>query len=501
VKNQRLLPRVAHYGGVFFFVISAFAYLMWLPLGPVSPTMADFSAYYSAGKYWSLGGDPYGVGIWSIEKTLPGFHPSRLELLPFVGPPLSLLLWAAFGVIPYVDAAAIWAIVVIGSAAMLMWIPAHLAQRRLKRTDVLSLLLLALSSGPLVTGISVGQAALPAAAAVGLALLCATQRRWLLMLLAALVAGTLKPNDALAIAAVVREPAALLAIAGSVVAATVASLPITHGIHGIVAYVHLLLSQGGSERLYAYQFASTSVAYGFGMAPRSAEILGSVLSVAALGAIVIAIRMTRANVVDGAAIACALFPFVVPFDHEPDMVIVLLPALLVVFRTHSWTWAIGAAGTVLLCTDPFALMQGWPGLIFAVAMAAVAALQLAALAPPQCKSIRFAPFAIIPFVLAIGLFAPPNHLPLWPATLPAHVSVTPGASASATWHDELVASGLEIRLPWVSLARMLTLFGCLCVGIAMVRTAREGIRSVNQSELPSTDYRATVALLGHATER
>jgi hypothetical protein len=25
-----------------------------------------------------------------IEKTLPGFHPSRLELLPFVGPPLSL---------------------------------------------------------------------------------------------------------------------------------------------------------------------------------------------------------------------------------------------------------------------------------------------------------------------------------------------------------------------------------------------------------------------------
>jgi hypothetical protein len=101
-------------------------------------------------------------------------------------------------------------------------------------------------------------------------------------------------------------------------------------------------------------------------------------------------------------------------------------------------------------------------------------------------------------VLAIGLFAPPNHLPLWPATLPAHVAVAPGASASATWHDELVASGLEIRLPWVSLARMLTLCGCVCIGVAMVRTAREGLRSVDQRDFPSADYRASVALLGHA---
>ena len=89
--------RVAHYGGCVLLAISAFAYLLWIPVGPIGPPLIDFSAYYAAGRYWSHGGDPYGVGIWSIEKTLPGFDPSRLELLPFVGPPLSLLLWAAFG--------------------------------------------------------------------------------------------------------------------------------------------------------------------------------------------------------------------------------------------------------------------------------------------------------------------------------------------------------------------------------------------------------------------
>jgi hypothetical protein len=463
--------RVAHYAGYILLVISAFAYLLWIPLGPIGPPLIDFSAYYAAGRYWSHGGDPYGVGIWSIEKTLPGFDPSRLELLPFVGPPLSLLLWAAFGAIPYVGAAAVWGVVVLASAALLMIIPARLAKRRIGRADAVSLLLLALSSGPLVTGISVGQAALPAVAAVGVAVLCAARRRWLPMTLATIVAGMLKPNDALVIAATVRELAALFVVAGSAIVSVLANASVAHGIRGIITYLHVILNQGASERVYAYQFTPTSIAYGFGMARQAAEALGTVLSVAAIGTIVAAIRLTRANLVDGAAIACAAFPFVLPFEHEPDMVIALLPALLVVFRARGRTWALGAAGTVLLCTNPFALTQGWPGVTFAVTMAAVASLQLAALAPRECRRVRFAPMAVIPLVLAIGLFAPLHHLPLWPATLPAHVAVAPGASASAVWHDELVASRLEDQPPWVSLLRMLTLCGCACIGVAMVRIA------------------------------
>jgi hypothetical protein len=273
----------------------------------------------------------------------------------------SLLLWAAFDAIPYAGAAAVWGVVVLASAALLMIIPARLAKRRIGRADAVSLLLLALSSGPLVTGISVGQAALPAVAAVGVAVLCAARRRWLPMALATIVAGVLKPNDALVIAATVRELPALFVVAGSAIVSVLANASVAHGIRGIIAYLHVILNQGASERVYAYQFTPTSIAYGFGMARQAAETRGTVLSVAAIGTIVATIRLTRANLVDGAAIACAAFPFVLPFEHEPDMVIALLPALLVVFRARGRTWALGAAGTVLLCTNPFALTQGWPG--------------------------------------------------------------------------------------------------------------------------------------------
>ncbi len=406
---------------------------------------------------------------------LPAFQASRFELLPFVGPPSSLLLWAAFGAMTYADAAVVWSGVMVTSAALLMIIPARLALRRIGRADAVSLLLLALSYGPLVTGISVGQAALPAVAAVGVAILCAARRQWLPMAAATIAAGILKPNDALVIAATARELAASLALASSAIISGLASLSVAHGIHGVTAYLEVLLNQWTSERLYAYQFTPASIAYGFGMASHAAATLGTIVSVAAMGVIVAAIRFTRASLVDGAAIACALFPFVLPFEHEPDMVIALLPALLVVFRASGWTWGIGAVGAVLLCANPFALTQGWPGLVFVITMAGVASLQLAALAPIACKRARFVPLFVVPMLmLGIGLFAPSNHLPLWPATLPAHVTVAPGASAAAVWRDELIASQLEKRLPWVSLLRTLTLCGCACVGAAMIRTAIRG---------------------------
>jgi hypothetical protein len=84
-----------------------------------------------------------------------------------------LLLWAAFGAIRYAGAGAVWGVVVFASAALLMIIPARLAKRRIQRADAVSLLLLALASGPLVTGVGVGQAALPAIAAVGVSPSCA----------------------------------------------------------------------------------------------------------------------------------------------------------------------------------------------------------------------------------------------------------------------------------------------------------------------------------------
>ncbi len=473
MRRALSLPSIAHVVTCFLLLVSAVAYCYWLPLAPTGPPLTDFSAYYAAGRYWLMGGDPYGLGIWSIERTLPGFHASRFEMLPFVGPPLSLPLWAAFGALPYLVAAIAWGVIIIVAAATLVIIPARLARRRLRRTDAISLVVVAVCAGPLVTGASVGQAALPAAAAVGAAMLFAARRQWLLVVLATIVAGILKPNDALALAATAREAAALGALAVSVIASSVANVPFASGVHGIVAYANVLLAQGESERTYAYQFSVTAIAFGFGLAAPLARTLGTAVSIVAIGALVVALRASRASIADGALIACATLPFVLPFEHEPDIVVALLPALVVAFRATGWAWALGGAGTVLLCIDPFALTQGWPGLLFSVAMATIASLQLAALAPAAVGRLRFVPLVVAPLILAIGLFAPPQHLPLWPATLPDHRAPAPGATASSVWHDELVALGLEEPNAWVSVVRLLTLCGCGCIGVAMVRRARE----------------------------
>jgi hypothetical protein len=479
------LSRTAHYGGCVLLIVSAFAYSAWSVLSNFGPVLPDFAAYYAAGQYWAHGGDAYGAGIWNIERTLPGFDPSRLELLPFVGPPLSLPIWAAFGALPYPAAAALWVLVLLVSAAVLVLVPAQLARRRLVRDDAPSIVLLLLSASPLVTAFSAGQAALPAIASVAVAIRCAVLRRWALMAVATIVAAMLKPNDALVIGASVREAAALLAVAGSIIVSVLANLPVVHGIHGLAGYGVVLLNQGASERVYAFQFTPTSIAYGFGLTRQAAELVGTAISLVALVSGVAAIRFTRANVVDGAAIACAFVPFVLPFEHGPDLIVVLLPALLLVFRARGWAWPAGAVGMVLLCTNPFALTQGWQGTLFAVSMAAVASLQLAALAPSRFGRMRFVPLTVVPLLIAIGLAAPRHHLPIWPATLPAHVTVANGASASEVWQAELIASGLENQDPWVSFLRLLTLCGCACVCIAMVRTAAR--RGDDASErLPGT---------------
>jgi hypothetical protein len=463
--------RVARYGGALLLTAFAAGYLIWLPFRPSGATMPDFAAYYSAGRYWSHGGNPYSRGIWSVEKTLPGVNAGHEELLPFVGPPLSLPLWAALGELPYAVAATIWGAVLAVCAIVLIAVPVRLARRSIGGSAAVSLLMLTLVAGPIVTGISVGQAALPAAAAIDLAIVFAASRRWLLMALATMTAAMLKPNDALVIGGTIRELATLLVTGTSALVSALANVPFAGGFQGALGYLDVLAHQSASERLFAYQMTTTSIAYGLGINAHDAALTGGCLSVVALAALVAAIRFTRANVVDGAAIACALFPFIVPFVHEPDLTIVFLPALLVVLRTQGWTWVLGATGTVLLCVDAFAMGQGPLGLVFTVVTAAVACLQVAALARRGLRWERLVPLGIIPLLLVLGMFAPGAHLPMWPAALPEYVAVAPDATASAEWHDEIAASGLEEQRPWDSLLRLLTLCGCASIAFAMIRAA------------------------------
>ena len=462
--------------------LSALAYLAWLPSSSMGLPISDFSAYWAAGNVWLHGGDPYGVDIWNVEQTLPGFDPSHPELLPYVGTPLSLPFWAALSTIPYPVASVVWGLVLVACIAALIILPARLAERHIRRNDAASLLLLAVSSGPLITGLSSGQAALPAVTAVAVAVFAASRRRWIFMALATIVAGILKPNDALVLVATMREAIAFCVIAGSAIVSGFANAAVVHGVHGLIAYFGTVANQDAAERTFAFQFAPAAIAYGFGLSREAAGTFGTVLAAFAIAAIVAAIRWTRASLVDGVALACAMFPFIPPYQHEPDTVLALLPALLVIFRARGRTWALGAMGLVLLFINPFALTQGWTGTTFAAAMAAIAALQLASLAP-ACGPVRFAPLAVVPLVILLGTLAPPNHLPIWPPASAAHATLLPGTSPSAIWNAELTSLALTTQRPWVSLLRLLTLSGCACIGIAMIRTAavaRQRGRSPNR---------------------
>ncbi len=433
----------------------------------------DFSAYWAAGQLWSHGGDPYGMDIWNVEQTLPGFDAAHPELLPFVGPPLSLPLWAALSTIPYSIAELCWSVILVACSAALIILPVRLANRRIRRADIVPLLLLAVSAGPLITGVSSGQAALPAVAAVVAAVFFATRRRWVLMALATIVAGMLKPNDALVLLATLRSAMAFYVVGGSALISGFANVAIVHGIPRMIAYFGVVANQDAAERTFAFQFAPAAIAYGFGMSRAAAGVLGSALAALAVAATVTAIRLTRASFVDGVALACALFPFIPPYEHEPDTVLALLPALLVIFRARGWTWALGATGVVLLFLNPFALTQGEPGTIFAASMAAITALQLATLAPSTCGRLRFVPLAVVPLVVLLGVLAPSSHLAIWPPSSPARIVMLPGTSPSAIWHAELSALQLDTQRPWVSLLRLLTLAGCACIALAMLRRLAE----------------------------
>lgn len=465
--------RAARYGGAILVVLFAIAYFVWRPLSAAGPPMGDFAAYYAGGVVWSHGGDPYGTGVWSVERVLPGVLPGREELLPYVGPPLGLPIWAALGRLPYAGALVVWGLFLAGCLALLMIVPARLAGRRLRGRDGIALLLLACASGPFVDGLSLGQAAVPAAAAISVATACAARGRWWAAAAAAFVAALFKPNLAFALATALRSVAALVALGVAAAGSLAGNALFAGGIAGSTRYLAVLRAMTEAERFYAYQFTPTAILYGFGAPHALAVALGNAVAVLAIAAVALAIAWSRAGIVDGIALGCAALPFFIPYVHEPDFLIAYLPGLLVLYRARGTTWVLGMCGVVLLAVDAFALAQGRAGLAFSLVTAAVAALELAALGGGRPRLVRLAPLGVVALILGVGLAAPAYTLPMWPAALPAHFAAPAGLSASAVWGRELAASGLVEQRPWVAFLRALTLAGSALVGIALARTARE----------------------------
>ena len=192
------------------------AVTVFRPARTPGPLARDFEAYYAAGAAWNAGGDPWSRDVWPIEREIDGVVATRDELLPFVGPAPALLLWSPLARLPFLAATVVWLAFLALAFVALIVASFALTSPRPTRIEVAAAALFALLSGPMLSDISLGQAALLSAAAVAIAL--ATFRRQLALAGVATFVAAIQPNLALPLAAALTQRRAFVAIAGAAAA-------------------------------------------------------------------------------------------------------------------------------------------------------------------------------------------------------------------------------------------------------------------------------------------
>ena len=444
------------------------------PAPTTGPFARDFEAYYAAGATWNAGGDPWSRDVWRTERTIPGVDATRDELLPFVGPAAGLPLWSALARVPFATARAIWLAVLVLAVATLALAATLLAGIRPGPIEAACVLLFAAITGPIISAVALGQVALVAAAAVAVALL-ALARRPLCAIVAA-CAAALQPNLALPLAMRLTAKRPALTLAGAALLFAAATLVIGGGPAGAIAYLHRLGAHGAGERFSVIQYAVPAIAAAFGVPPAAALAGGVALALVALAAAAIAAIRLRAQPVFAAATGIALLPLIVPFFHEHDFAIELIPAIVLAFSGSRR--ARGLAGIAVACT-----LVDWLGVAqrphtaaqsacFAVALTCLfAALSRRSLQP------ALAPFAACAVIAAGAIpLALAHPAPVWPDLL-GPFRAAPGLDASAVWAAEQQTAGLDALVPAWGALRTIPLLGCILFAAAAVAAARYEVLS------------------------
>jgi len=458
----------------------ALAFTVLRPPPTPGPYERDFEAYYAAGVTVNMDRDPYSRAIWEAEKVIPGVDAARDELLPFVGPAASLPLWSMLARAPYPVALRIWGGLLGVAFLGLLASALRLAKAPRDPLLLLTAIVFAFVSAPMISAIALGQVALASAAALGLALLCYPARNTLGAGIATLLAA-LQPNLALVLVARIRSRwdfGVAAAAAGVFVLFTVAA---GHGVAGIVAYVHRLSAHAGAERFITIQHTPTAIAYAFG-ADRSAAIaIGAIIAIAAILVTAAVILAGRLDAATAGLFAFAMLPLAIPFFHEHDFVVELVPAIVLAIRARGKTRALAAVATILILVDWFGLAQraDADGQILSLGFAV--AFGFIALGPKLRTDQYYGAAGLISFVL-LSLFALPlaqhHPAPTWPDTLPTTFHAPRAADASGVWGDEERSAGLDARDPVWSVLRMFPLAGCLLLAAGIVadgrRRQREG---------------------------
>jgi hypothetical protein len=446
------------------FACIAIAVFALRPRPTPGPILRDFEAYWAAGRTWNAGADPYGAAIWDAERAVEGVDPRHDELLPFVGPPATLLDWAAFARLSYPAAATLWTLLLAGFLLTLVATVARTAATRFGFSTFLAALALALAFGPVTSDLALGQLALAAFAAA--TLVAAFPARSLPFATAAAYVAFAQPNASLGLASQLGENRRALAIALGGVATYLFGV-VAAGWAWPLTYARILWAHAAAERFVAIQLSATSIAFGFGAAPMAARAIAAAVALLAIGAALIVALRVRDGFARFAAFS-ALAPFVAGFFHEHDLVVTYAAAAWCAVRTRAATRLIALSGTLLAAVDWLGLAQRPAGVFQSAVLAVAAFAAFAALGDerkPRGALLAGIAFTAL-FAAAVGL-ALQNPVPVWPDALGAFRAQS--QSIAAIWASEQRASGLLAAVPAWAALRSLSLLGCALLVYAIYR--------------------------------
>jgi len=423
------------------------------PAQTPGPPMRDFEAYYSAGKVWNAGGDPYSAAIWPAERGLPGVRADRFEALPFAGPPVLLPLLGAIARVPFTIANDLWRALLAVAAIFLAAIAAYAARSpRTARTFIL-MAIAELGFGPITSAFALGQLALPAAACAALAL----RSIWTAVL------AWMQPNVAICTAALrIFVPSLLVFAACSVAVATPA---------GALHYWTVLRAHAAAERFALIQVTPAAVAYGFGSGSGAAMIIGAAFATAALVAWLVFVRRIESGTLRLCA-TCALTPLVLPFAHEHDLSVAFLPAAVLVVRAGPRLAPAAVFAALLVAADWLGLAQRPQGALQTLLLVTGCGCALLALAENAEVRTLAAVAGAAALIVICSRGAVAWQVPVWPAAMGALPANSAQLPIAAAWSQELRSTGLLQPDPYAAALRALSLAGCAMLAVLTVRYAR-----------------------------
>jgi hypothetical protein len=393
-------------------------------------------------------------------------------MLPYVGPAVALPLFGALARLPQPVAVRVWSGLLVAALGALVIASLLLARTR-RPTALVAAMLFGIASGPGTSALALGQLALLSAAGIACALFAYECRARAAAVPATLVAG-LQPNLALALVARMRDRFSLLSAAAAALAFAALTLAAGGGPHGFALYLQRLMLHAGAERFVTIQYTPAALAWSFGAAEPPASALGAACGLAAVAATIAVTVRARLDARDGSLLALAALPLAVPFFHEHDFVVELIPLLVLAVAAQGSARGWAGLATALICVDWFGVAQHPPagGQIVAMGCAVACAFVVLGRGARAARADASALVATLALACLALPLARAHPAPVWPDALPAAYHAPAGADAAAWWADEQHAAGLDARRPAWGILRAFPLVGCVVLGVAIVAAAR-----------------------------